>query len=122
MGMLYQDQVFEALSVGNRRKGYVSRVREDGKVDLTLKQPGYGSVTHSGRKIMSALEKAGGFLACHDKSPPQKIRDTFSLSKKEFKRAAGGLYKAGKIDIKKNGIYLKKGPPLQKPAHPSSQK
>jgi predicted RNA-binding protein (virulence factor B family) len=106
-GLLYKDQVFEPLEVGDRREGYVTRLRDDGKLDLSLKKPGYGSVNRSGSRIMQALEKGGGFIACHDKSSPEKIRSTFGLSKKEFKRAIGGLYKAGRIDIQNDGIRLK---------------
>jgi len=107
-GMLYKDQVFESLEVGDRRKAYVNRIREDGKIDLSLKKPGFGSLTISGRKIMVKLQQAGGFIPYHDKSPPEEIRATFALSKKEFKRAIGGLYKAGRIEIRKDGIRLKK--------------
>ncbi len=107
-GMLYNDQIFEHLGVGDRRKAYINQIRDDGKIDLALKKPGYRSMSASGQKIMAVLKGAGGFTPCHDKSTPAVIKKTFSLSKKEFKRAIGGLYKAGKIEIKPNGIHLKK--------------
>jgi len=106
-GMLYNDQIFEPLEVGDRRKAYISQVRDDGKIDLALKKPGYQSMGTSGEKIMAILKDAGGFIPCHDKSTPAEIKKTFALSKKEFKRTIGGLYKAGKIEIKPNGILLK---------------
>ena len=107
-GMLYKNETFETLSVGDRHRGYVLRVREDGKVDLTLKQPGYASVEGSARKILEVLTANDGFSPCHDKSRPEEIRAAFSMSKKEFKRAVGSLYKQGRITLHgTEGIRLK---------------
>ncbi len=107
-GMLYLNETYRDLSVGEQCKGYVMRVRDDNKVDLTLKKPGFASVEGSAKEIVELLEKAGGFIPCHDKSSPDEIRKVFSMSKKEFKRAIGGLYKKGILNLKKNGIELKK--------------
>jgi uncharacterized protein len=106
-GMLYRDDVYEVLHVGDRREGYVTRIRDDGKIDLTLKKTGPASIEDSSDIIVSALQRAGGFIACHDKSPPAQIKQTFAMSKKEFKRAIGGLYKRGRIEILEKGIQLK---------------
>ena len=89
------------------RSGYINRIRENGKVDLSLKPPGYGSVPGSTRKILDALRSAGGFLAVHDRSTPEKVQRLFAMSKKEFKKTIGGLYKKGVIEIKPDGIRLK---------------
>lgn len=108
LGLLYKNETFETLSIGDRHRGYVLQVREDGKVDLTLKQPGYASVEGSALKILEVLEAAGGFSPCHDKSRPEDIQAAFSMSKKEFKRALGSLYKQGRITLHKaDGIRLK---------------
>ena len=107
-GMLYKNETFEELAIGERCQGYVLRVREDGKVDLTLKQPGYASVEGSALKILEVLVSNGGFSPCHDKSAPEAIQAAFSMSKKEFKRAVGSLYKQGRITLhKRDGIRLK---------------
>lgn len=106
-GMLYRDEVYDTLRVGDRRAGYVTRVRDDGKIDLTLKKPGFSSLGESGDRIVTVLQGAGGFIDCHDKSPPEKIKHAFSMSKKEFKRAIGALYKSGRIEILEKGIRLK---------------
>jgi len=106
-GLLYRSEVFTSVAIGDKMTGYISRIREDGKIDLTLKSPGYRSVSGSGAKILETLKKRGGFIACHDKSPPDEIRRIFSMSKKEFKKAAGGLYKAGSIQITEKGIQIK---------------
>ncbi|KJS33836.1 MAG: hypothetical protein VR64_00060 [Desulfatitalea sp. BRH_c12] len=106
-GLIYRDEVYQLLRVGDRRQGYVNRVRDDGKIDVTLKKPGPASIGGSGEVIMSTLQRAGGAIACHDKSPPDLIRQTFAMSKKEFKRAIGALYKSGRIEISDKGIRLK---------------
>jgi len=98
-GLLYKTETFQDLAIGDKCRGYVLRVREDGKVDLTLKQPGYASVKGSAQKILDILGADGGFSPCHDKSRPEEIQAVFSMSKKEFKRAVGRLYKEGRITL-----------------------
>ena len=107
-GMLYTNETYKDLSPGDTCTGYIMRLREDNKIDLTLKKPGYGSVKGSSDVILNKLEKAGGFIPCHDKSSPDEIRKIFSMSKKEFKRSVGGLFKKGLLELKKDGIRLKK--------------
>ena len=108
LGMLYKSDTFEDLAVGDRRRGYIVKLREDGKIDLSLKKPGYGSVEGSAKKILDILEANDGFSPCHDKSSPDEIKNVFAMSKKEFKRAVGNLYKQGQIMIEKGkGIRLK---------------
>ena len=107
-GMLYKNETFQDLAIGDTCRGFILRIREDGKVDLTLKQPGYASVEDSARKILAVLERGDGASPCHDKSRPEEIRKAFAMSKKEFKRAVGSLYKQGRITLHKNsGIRLK---------------
>ena len=108
-GMLYKSETYQELSVGDRCTGYIMRLREDNKIDLTLKEPGYNSVKGSGETIVNLLEQAGGFIPCHDKSSPEEIKEVFSMSKKEFKRAIGGLFKKGILELKETGICLKQG-------------
>ncbi len=106
-GMLYLNETYQDLSIGDSCTGYIMRLREDKKIDLTLKKPGYLSVKGSAQQIVTILKKADGFIPCHDKSSPEEIKKIFSMSKKEFKRAVGGLYKKGILELKKNGINLK---------------
>lgn len=105
-GLLYKNDVFTPLSVGDKITGYISRVRADGKIDLTLKSPGYRSISDSSARVLEILTARGGFIACHDKTDPEEIRRIFSLSKKEFKKAVGGLYKSGRIRITDWGIQI----------------
>lgn len=106
-GMLYRDQTYQDLKIGNTCKGYIMRLREDHKIDLTLKKPGYDSVKKSAETILTSLKKAGGFIPCHDKSSPEEIKQIFAMSKKEFKRTIGSLFKKGVLELEKDGIRLK---------------
>ncbi len=105
-GMLYKNETYEELSLFDVVEGYISKIREDGKIDLSLKKPGYKSVINSADKILKKLEEANGFLPIHDKSSPEEIKAAFSISKKEFKRTIGGLYKQGRLKITEGGIDL----------------
>jgi predicted RNA-binding protein (virulence factor B family) len=110
IGLIYRSETFELLRIGERRPGYIRALRPDGKIDLTLKKPGSTSLSGSGRRILEALRKSGGFLPLHDKSRPEDITALLAMSKKEFKRAAGGLYKKRLVEITDQGIYLKTPP------------
>ena len=106
LGLIYHSDIFEELRIGSRRPGYIRRIRQDGKIDLSLKKTGPAAQSDSGRRIMEALQKAGGFLPCHDKTDPQEIMERFQMSKKEFKRTIGGLYKKRLITITSQGVHL----------------
>lgn len=105
-GMLYINECFEKLSIGDMKKGYIKKVRADGKIDLTLKPEALQAIDESKKKILKKLSKAGGFMPYNDKSDPEEIKKVFSLSKKGFKKAIGGLYKDKKIQLKPEGIQL----------------
>ncbi|WP_321492150.1 S1-like domain-containing RNA-binding protein [uncultured Desulfobacter sp.] len=105
-GMMYLNETYQKLFIGDTCKGYIMRIRGDGKIDLSMKRPGYSSVPKSAEVILYRLNKSGGFIPCYDKSSPEEIRRNFSMSKKEFKRAVGNLYKKRLIELKGNGIGL----------------
>jgi predicted RNA-binding protein (virulence factor B family) len=119
-GVLYRDEVFEKLSPGQTRQGFIKKVREDGKIDLSLHAPGYKKIGDIQGRILTALEKAGGFLPYTDKTDPELIRTAFGESKKSFKMAIGSLYREKKIVIGENGIRLlaKQEKPGSAPLHP----
>lgn len=105
-GILYHNEVFEYLEQGQRIKGYVKKVREDDKIDLSLYPMGYKKVKGMADTILDILKEAGGYMAVTDKTEAEAIYDTFGMSKKNFKKAIGGLYKDKKIAIEPNGIRL----------------
>jgi predicted RNA-binding protein (virulence factor B family) len=107
-GLVYKNQMYDFYEEGQKIKGYITGIREDGRIDVSL-QPDKGRHVHSTfDKILEHLNKVGGKSKFGDKSPPEDIKREFQVSKKVFKQAIGGLYKQGKIRINKEGIELVK--------------
>lgn len=105
--MLFKDELFSRPAIGEKLKGFVKRIREDKKIDVSLKKGGYEDVVEAKEIVLSKLRKAvGGFLPLHDGSDPELIRSSLGMSKKAFKKAVGGLYKDGLIDLRPDGIKL----------------
>ena len=105
-GMLYSGEVFQPLNRGEHITGYISKVREDGKIDLNLSPPGYKKANTSSGLIVEYLKRHNGFMELTDKSPADDIYETFGISKKNFKMALGGLYKERVVEIGENGVRL----------------
>ncbi|KGD65188.1 hypothetical protein Y5S_01622 [Alcanivorax nanhaiticus] len=105
-GMIARKELRAPLKHGQRVTGYVQRLREDGKLSLSLNAPGAAKSDALSEQILAALEQAGGELPLGDKSAPDAIFDAFRCSKNAFKQAIGGLYKARKIVIEKDRIRL----------------
>ncbi len=103
-GILYHSELFEPVAIGDKRIGFVKKIREDGKIDLSLRKQGFAGIKNQQQLILDALEQAGGFLPYHDKTAPEEIYQTFQMSKKTFKALIGNLFKAGKIKISQKGI------------------
>ena len=106
LGLVYEDEIFQKITVGDQMKGFVKKVRPDGKIDLTLQRHGYRSIEPNAEQILRELRASGGFIDINDKSAPEDIKEVFQLSKKSFKKAIGSLYKARKITIEKDGIRI----------------
>ncbi len=105
-GMLYKNQVYKPLSKGQKIKGYINKIREDEKIDLLLEKPGYEKVDAISEKILNELKENHGFMAVSDKSSPEMIKAMFGISKKNFKKAIGGLYRKRLISFESDGIRL----------------
>jgi predicted RNA-binding protein (virulence factor B family) len=105
-GLIYKDAIFQDLSVGDKLKGIVKKIRPGNKLDITLGQIGYRNIEPNAQIIMSHLEDNSGFLNLTDKSSPEQIKEQLQMSKKNFKKAVGTLYKQRLIEIKEDGIYL----------------
>jgi predicted RNA-binding protein (virulence factor B family) len=105
-GLIYKDDIYKELSVGDRLKGIVKKVRDDNKLDITLGQIGYRNIEPNAEKILHTLEDSDGFLPLTDKSNPDQIKDELEMSKKSFKKAIGTLYKQRLITIDTDGIRL----------------
>lgn len=105
-GMVYKNEVFQKLFIGQQLKGYIKKIREDLKIDLSLQKPGYQAVDGISQAILNTIKDHGGRIAVTDKSAPEDIYSLFGVSKKTFKKAIGALYKKRLITIDTNGIRL----------------
>ncbi len=105
-GLLYKNEVFKEINKGDRLKAYIKKVREDGKIDLTLQKTGYGKIDSVSQNIMDLIKENNGFIAVNDKSSPDMIKALFGISKKSFKKAIGALYKSRLIKFEKDGICI----------------
>ncbi len=104
-GMIYHNEIFEDIKIGDRKKGYVKNIREDGKFDLSLQPIGDDKEAIIKEKIISLLNKES-FLPYNYKSDAQDIKKVFGLSKKNFKKALTKLQTDGAITIDETGIRL----------------
>jgi|SRR6185312_6329313 len=105
-GVIYHADVFREVERGEETKGYIKKIRLDGKIDLILDKPGYEKVDDISKQILEKLKEQNGFIPLVDKSPAEDIYEMFAISKKTFKKAIGSLYKARLITIEENGIKL----------------
>jgi predicted RNA-binding protein (virulence factor B family) len=106
LGLLYKGEVFRSLRPGDKVRGYIKAVREDRKIDLSLQRQ-----TQQGReeltdRILAFLEASGGTSTLTDYSPPDAIYKQYGVSKGNYKKALGALYKRRLISLAKDKITL----------------
>ena len=107
MGLLYRNEVYEELEIGESRVGYIKKIRpEDNKVDLSLRPLGFDFILDSRDSVLDILKESGGVINLGDKSSPEEIRQQMKMSKKAFKQVIGGLYKQRLITISDHEIRL----------------
>ena len=105
-GLIYDSQIFEDIHTGDRMKGYVSNVREDGKIDLMAQPSGRRHTKDFAEALLEYLHGNGGTCPLGDKSDAEDIKNMFHVSKKVFKRAVGDLYRRRLISISDKSIKL----------------
>jgi len=105
-GLVYRSEVFKEPEIGDKLTGWISKIREDGKLDISLKRKGYYAVIDSSESLLQLIKDNDGFLDLHDKSSPEDIKTRLGMSKKLFKKIAGGLYRDGLITIESEGLRL----------------
>ena len=98
-GLIYTNEVFEKIQIGDLKEAYIKKLREDGKIDVALQRQGYLAARDMSEAVLQKIKEAGGVLDLGDKSSPEDIKAELSMSKKNFKKILGGLYKAGEIEI-----------------------
>jgi predicted RNA-binding protein (virulence factor B family) len=112
-GLIYHNDVYQDLFVGDELIAYVKTIREDKLVDISLQKGGFKNVLSATEVIMEYLETHDGYLDLHDKSDPQAIAEKFAMSKATFKKSIGVLYRHRKVLIKPDGVYLVKEQPAE---------
>lgn len=106
-GLLFRSEVFKDIEEGMKTVGYIKNIREDGKIDVSLRPQGYlNAIDLDKSKILEKLEQNRGSLPLTDKSSPDAIKFRLQMSKKAFKKAIGALYKEKKIVLDDDKISL----------------
>lgn len=105
-GLIFHNEVFQPIKTGDKVKGFIKKVREDKRIDLSLQKPGYAKVGGLAETVLNKIKEQGGFLAMNSKTSPDEIYDTFKVSKKNFKMALSNLYKQRLITIEDDGVRL----------------
>ena len=105
-GLIYQDQIFQYVHTGDRLRGYIQNIREDGKIDVALQPAGRKQTEDFAQTLLQWLRDNGGHCPLGDKSDAEDIKRQFQVSKKVYKRAVGDLYKRRLIVIREDGIEL----------------
>lgn len=113
LGILYKNEVFTDLVIGQETKGYIYKIRPDNKIDLRLFREGYEKVDDYVRLLLDKLESEDGFLPLTDKSSAEEINFELGISKKSFKQAVGALYKKHLLELLPEGIRLLENPENQ---------
>lgn len=106
--LIPKKELYGELHVLQQISARVTGVKDDGKLDLGIRQKAHLQMNEDADKVLSLLREKKGFLPLHDKSSPEQIRETIGMSKNEFKRAIGHLYKEHLIMLESDGIRLKK--------------
>jgi len=106
-GLIYHNEIFENIKLGDTKDAYIKKIRSDGSIDISLREIGNKNTTTSEDKILNLLKQNKGILPYNYKSDAQLIKDIFEMSKKEFKKSLTALKEDSKIEIKESGIYIK---------------
>ena len=106
IGLIYASDVYKKLFPLSEEIGYIKSIREDGKIDVSLQPEGYENNDEFQQIILDKLNQNYGLLYLSDKSEPEEIKQELQMSKKNFKKAIGGLYRDKKIEILEDKIRL----------------
>ena len=98
-GMIYNNEIYNPVNIGEHHMAFVKQVRDDGKIDVTLAKIEKMRVDDVASEILKYLKHNGGSMTLNDKSAPDDIMRTFNCSKKDFKKALGQLYKQHRITL-----------------------
>lgn len=105
-GLIYHNEVFERVNIGDKKRAYIKYVRDDGKLDISLQKIGVKSSDDNPNKVLEILKSNGGELGFTYKSDAEDIKETFSMSKKAFKASLTKLIEEKKIELKEDSIRV----------------
>ncbi len=108
-GMLYKNQIFREVKIGDKMQGFVRKITEDFRIDVSLQQQGYREVKNSAETLLDLIKAGGGSLPINDNSTPEEVTRVTQMSKKLFKRSLGVLLKRGDVEITQQGVKFIKG-------------
>ncbi|MBD5214223.1 MAG: GntR family transcriptional regulator [Bacteroidales bacterium] len=103
-GMIYHNELYRDVAIGNELEAYVKQVRDNGKIDLTLNDYVTERIPELAHNILGRIRANGGYIQVTDRSTPEEIKQLFHCSKKDFKKAVGALYKEHLITIEEAGL------------------
>ncbi|MBC7390315.1 MAG: hypothetical protein H7329_13950 [Opitutaceae bacterium] len=106
LGLVYKNEVFEVITTGDKKRGFVKKIRDDNKIDISLQAQGYEHIEDAKSRILHVLKSNGGKLDLGDKSSPEEVYEKIKLSKKAFKKTIGGLFKDRLIELTDYSIKL----------------
>ncbi len=105
-GLVYNNEVFKPIKLGQRHHAWIKHIREDNKVDVSLQPLGVAAIEPNAQQIIEMIREKGGFLSLTDSSTPEEIYMVLQMSKKNFKKALGSLYKQRLVEITDDGVKL----------------
>ena len=105
-GLVFHNEIFQPIELGDRIVGYIKNIREDNKIDVALQPQGVSNIEPSAQRILDYLKMNKGSMNLTDKSKPGEIMAKLEMSKKSFKKALGSLYKKKLVRLEKNGTFL----------------
>lgn len=103
-GLIKKQELYGTINIGDTVNARVTAVKEDGKLDLSIREKAYLQIAGDAEKVLQVIDSFDGVLPFNDKASPEVIRREMQMSKSEFKRAVGNLLKAGKITITEKAI------------------
>lgn len=107
-GMIYRNQIFRPVAIGDSMKGYIRQITDDNRIDVSLQQTGLDLVRDSAEVLLQLVNDNGGALPLNDNSDPAEVTARTQMSKKVFKRSLGMLLKRGAVEMDEQGIKIKK--------------
>ncbi len=105
-GMIFSNQIYQDIMMGDQIRGFIEQIRPDGKIDVTLRKKGMQNLEDGAQTILKELKASEGFIALTDKSNPEEIQSVLQMSKKNFKKSLGILYRNKQVLLKKEGVFL----------------